>query len=113
MFGSVLKDWSLLLLMVPIAALIALLAIILIRVIAGYVVYFFYIFIIASLIGFGVYLVLPEHNRDQHVFVLKQNEGVAIGISVICLVLAIVMMFVFISYKESIKQTVNYIDKSN
>lgn len=65
LFGSVLKDWSLLLLMVPIAALLSILALVLIRVVAGYVIYFFYVFIILALIGFGVYLDLPVTNINE------------------------------------------------
>jgi hypothetical protein len=99
MFGSVIKDWSLLLLMVPIAALTSIAALILIRVIAGYVIYVFYAFIIMALVGFGVYLVLPVDNRNEGTFVLKQNIGVAIGVSVVCFILAIALLFLFIFYR--------------
>lgn len=99
--------------MVPIAALISIVALILIRVIAGYVVYFFYAFVILALIAFGIYLVLPNNNKSDTTFILKQNQAVAISISVLSFVLAIAMLFLFISFREKIKQTVDYIDKSN
>ena len=113
MFGSVLKDWTLLLLIILVAAVAALLAILMIRIIAGYVIYIFYAIIILALIIFGVYLVIPVQNASQSTFILKQNAGLAIAISVICFILAIAMLFLFISYRDKIRQTVEYIDKSN
>ena len=113
MFGSILKDWTLLLLVIPIAALVSLVSVILIRVIAGYVIYLFYAFIILAFIGFGIYLVLPVDNRNGKTFVLKQNQPLAIGISAVCFILSIAMLFLFISYRDTIRQTVSYIDKTN
>lgn len=113
MFGSVLKDWTLLLLIILVAAVVGLLAVLMIRIIAGYVIYIFYALIILALIIFGVYLVIPVQNANQSTFILKQNVGLAIAISVICFILAIAMLFLFISYRDKIRQTVEYIDKSN
>ncbi len=113
LFGSILKDWSLALLVIPIAALISLISVILIRVIAGYVIYLFYAFIILAFLGFGIYLVLPVDKRDDKTFILKQNQAVAISISVICFILSIAMLFLFISFRDKIRQTVELIDKAN
>jgi hypothetical protein len=106
MFGSVLKDWTLLLLVIPIAAIVSLVSVILIRVIAGYVIYLFYAFIILAFIGFGIYLVIPVEHINSKTFVLKQNQPLAIAISIMCFIISIALLFVFISYREKIKQTV-------
>lgn len=59
-FGSVIKDWSLFLITVPIVVLMALLAVLLIRLTVGYVIYFFYLGAVAAFLGFGIFLLLPS-----------------------------------------------------
>jgi len=59
MFRSVIRDWSLLLLMVPIVIVMILVAMVLIRLTAGYVIYVLYAVAISCFIGFGIFLAVP------------------------------------------------------
>ena len=59
MFRSVIRDWSLLLLMVPIVIAMILVAMVLIRLTAGYVIYVLYAVAISCFIGFGIFLAVP------------------------------------------------------
>jgi len=62
MFRTVLRDWSLLLLMVPIVIVMVLVAMVLIRLTAGYVIYVLYAVAITSFIGFGIFLAVPTNS---------------------------------------------------
>jgi hypothetical protein len=59
MLRSVIQDWSLLLLMVPIVIVMVLVAMILIRLTAGYVIYVLYAVAISCFVGFGIFLAIP------------------------------------------------------
>jgi hypothetical protein len=97
MFTSITGDWGLILLMTAIMVGLSLIVIILIKLVAGYVVYVLYGLAFAAFVGFAIYMALPVNDADH--FVLKQNQNIAIVISVFSFVMAFVILLVFCSYK--------------
>ena len=111
MFRSVLHDWTLLLLMLPIVVAMVLVAMVLIRLTAGYVIYVLYAVAVSCFIGFGVFLAVPSNGGDA--FILKKDKTIATILSVLSFILASVILCVFCSYRTKIKAAVKYIDQSN
>jgi hypothetical protein len=99
LFGSVLKNWLLLLLMVLFTAVASFILLVLIRIVAGYIIYIFYVAIILAFIGFGAYLAAPVDNPDDSTFILKKNQVVAVSLAVLSFILSIVMLFIYVSYR--------------
>lgn len=110
--GSALRDWPLVLLMVPIVAGMACLAVVLIRLVAGYVIYLLYLLVALGFLGFAIYLVVPSDTGEGQ-FLLKRSQPVAIICSVISFLLSFVVLFLFCSSRERIKTSVSYIGQAN
>jgi hypothetical protein len=111
-FGSVIQDWSLYLLMLPITLVMVALTLLLIRLVAGYVIYVFYGLTILAFLGFGTFMVLPSAPA-ANTFVLKQNRIVAILIAVASFLVALLIFCIFCAFRERIKMSVNYINQAN
>lgn len=110
MFGSVIKDWSLFLLIGGIALGMALAALLLIRLTAGYVIYVLYGLAVAAFVGFGVYMLVPSSDES---FLLKKSKIVAYVLAFLSFFLSLIILCVFCSYRERIKAAVEYINQSN
>lgn len=109
-FGSVIKDWSLFLLVSAIALGMTVGAFLLIRLTAGYVVYVLYAIAVAAFIGFGIYLLVPSQSES---FILKKSKIVSYVLSFVSFFVASVILCFFCSHRERIKSAVEYINKSN
>ena len=110
--GSVLQDWSLLLLMTPIVLLVSSLVILLIRLTAGYVLYFLFTLSFLAFLGFAIYMALPAEEGDS-TFVLKQNRTVSLIIAIVSLIIALFTLILFCTYSTRIKMAVSYIESCN
>lgn len=96
MFGSVIKDWSLFLLVGGIALGMAVAVSLLIRFTAGYVIYILYAIAIAAFIGFGIFMLVPSQNET---FTLKKSKIVAYITSFLSFFLALVILCFFCSHR--------------
>jgi hypothetical protein len=96
MFGSVIKDWSLFLLVSAIALGMSMGAFLLIRLTAGYVVYVLYGIAISAFIGFGIYLLVPSQNES---FFLKKSKIVSYVFSFLSFFVAAVILCFFCSHR--------------
>ena len=111
-FGSVTTDWSIFLIMVPIMLGMSLVAMLLIRVTAGWVIYIFYALLIIAFVGFAVFLLIPT-TPSAGTFILKQSRLVAIMVAVLSLLIAVLVIVVFCSFRERIHIAVDYINQAN
>lgn len=93
--------------MVLFTAAVSFILLVLIRIVAGYIIYILYVAIILAFIGFGAYLATPVDNlADDSIFVLKKNQVVAIILAVFSFIFSIVMLFIYVSYREKIGKAV-------
>ena len=111
-FASLLSDWTLFLLMLPIMLIITMFAMLLIRVMAGSVVYIFYVLSFLAFVGFGVFLVIPAPVTST-TFILKKNRVVSIVVAVFSFLISILIIAVFFTFKEKIHLVVDYINHAN
>lgn len=65
-----------------------------------------------AFLGFAIYLALPEE-PSTNTFVLKQNRTVAMAISILSFLVAILVLLLFFSYKGRIREAVGYLTTSN
>ena len=112
LFGSVLSDWTIFLLMMPIMLVGTLIVMLLIRFMACYVVYAIYIIAFIAFLGFGIFLLIPT-TVNSTTFVLKKSRVVAIIVAVLCFLCDVLLIAVFFSYKEKIHLAVDYINHAN
>jgi hypothetical protein len=81
----------------------------LIRFTSSFFVYIFYFLFVAGLIGFGIYLIIPNSTDQSTVFILKQNKIVAMIIAIISFLLAFIILVLFLCYRKRIVLAANLI----